>query len=407
MAETRDAVLEEVGPLAERFRDGGFRLYLVGGIVRDLELGASLDDLDLDLTTDARPADIKRLVEPLATAVWTQGERFGTIGCRIGGRPVEITTHRAEWYGSESRKPGVAFGDDVEVDLSRRDFTVNAMAIELPTGRLVDPFDGRAALVARSLQTPIDPEVSFSDDPLRILRAARFIARYGLVPDDGVFDAACSLIDRLSIVSVERIREEYDKLLAAPMPSAGLAFLHGVGAGPHMFEFLPVEHIEELGSTLDRAPVDQMTRRLVTFSFVAADDRDAQLSALKYSNHERRQMDSTLVGLDQLRNDPPEDDAAIRRLVAVVGHENIEMLFAVGDLRGIDGTAAVRGRHATLADREDLSDLSPAATGGDLIAGLELEPGPTVGQAMAALRERRLDDGPATVAEELDWLRRR
>ena len=400
-------MLEEVGPLAERFREGGFRLYLVGGIVRDLELGASLEDLDLDLTTDALPVDIKRLVEPLASAVWTQGERFGTIGCRIGGRPVEITTHRAEWYGSESRKPGVAFGDDVEVDLSRRDFTVNAMAIELPSGRLVDPFDGRAALDAHSLQTPIDPEVSFSDDPLRILRAARFIARYGLVPEVGVFEAARSLIDRLSIVSVERIREEYDKLLAARSPSAGLAFLHGVGAVPHMFEALPVDRVEELGSSLDRAPVDQLLRRLLTFSFVAAEDRGAQLSALKYSNQERRQMESVLAGFDQLRDDPPEDDAAVRRLVAMVGHEDIATLFEVADLRGVDGVAAVRDRHGDLADREDLSDLSPAATGGDLIAGLELEPGPAVGQAMAALRERRLDDGPATVAEELDWLRRR
>ena len=118
-------------------------------------------------------------------------------------------------------------------------------------------------------------------------------------------------------------------------------------------------------------------------------------------------MESVLAGFDQLRADPPEDDAAIRRLVDMVGHEDIATLFAVADLRGVDGVAAVRDRHGDLADREDLSDLSPAATGGDLIAGLELEPGPAVGQAMAALRERRLDDGPATVAEELDWLRRR
>ncbi len=407
MAETRDAVLEEVGPLAERFVASGFHLYLVGGIVRDLQLGAALDDLDLDLTTDARPADIKRLVGPIASAVWTQGERFGTIGCRIDGRPIEITTHRAEWYDAESRKPGVAFGDDVEVDLSRRDFTVNAMAIEVPSGRLVDPFEGRAALEARSLETPIDPEVSFSDDPLRILRAARFIARYSLVPAEGVFAAARSLIDRLSIVSVERIREEYDKLLAASSPSAGLRFLDDVGAVRYMFSEMPDDVFDELGSILDRSPIELLVRRLVTFSHVPPAGREAQLSSLRYSNQERRQILAVLHGLDIVADQLPTTDEKVRRLVLTVGHDDMATLFTLADLRGVTGTQAVRAAFIDLAAREDLTDLSPAITGGDIIRALGVAPGPAVGEAMSALGERRLTDGPASASEELDWLRER
>lgn len=400
-------MLEEVGPLAERFASAGFHLYLVGGIVRDLQLGAALDDLDLDLTTDARPADIKRLVGPIASAVWTQGERFGTIGCRIEGRPIEITTHRAEWYDAESRKPGVAFGDDVEVDLSRRDFTVNAMAIEVPSGRLVDPFEGLVALEARSLETPIDPEVSFSDDPLRILRAARFIARYSLVPAEGVLAAARSLIDRLSIVSVERIREEYDKLMAARSPSAGLRFLDDVGAVGHMFSEMPGGVLDRLGETLDRSPIDLLVRRLVTFSHVPAARREAQLSSLRYSNQERRQMLAVLSGLDVLTDDAPTTDEMMRRLVLAVGHDDMATLFTVAELLGVVGTRQARMAFADLGAREDLTDLTPAITGGDIIRELGVSPGPAVGEAMAALGERRLTDGPASATEELDWLRGR
>ena len=170
------SVLGEVEGIRDAFTAGGFELYLVGGIVRDMHLGVPLDSLDFDMTTEARPETIKSLVDPLATAVWTQGEKFGTIGAQIDGRPYEITTHRAESYGDGSRKPEVAFGDDIEVDLSRRDFTLNSMAVRLSDGVLLDPFDGLGALERKELLTPIEPEVSFSDDPLRILRAARFIA---------------------------------------------------------------------------------------------------------------------------------------------------------------------------------------------------------------------------------------
>ncbi len=169
--------------------------------------------------------------------MWTQGKRFGTIGCRRGGRVYEITTHRAEAYRPDSRKPEVAFGDDIEADLSRRDFTVNAMALRLPELTLVDPFDGLGDLAAGRLRTPLDPEVSFGDDPLRMLRAARFIAGYGLQPDPALVDAVRTGHDRLAIVSAERIRDELDKLIVVlPGPPTALWFVVDTGLAE---EFLP------------------------------------------------------------------------------------------------------------------------------------------------------------------------
>src|SRR5262249_47486017 len=157
--------------------------------------------------------EIKAILAPWAEAVWTPGERFGTIGAKKDGRTFEITTHRAEFYAPDSRKPAVSFSDSVETDLSRRDFTVNAMALALPDPVLIDPFHGAADLGASRLRTPLDPAVSFGDDPLRMMRAARFIAGYGLVPDDELVETAIELRDRLEIVSMERIRAELDKLI--------------------------------------------------------------------------------------------------------------------------------------------------------------------------------------------------
>ena len=174
----------------KRFAADGKHLYLVGGIVRDLLLGQELGaDADIDCTTDARPDDIKRLVKGWADAVWTQGERFGTIGCRHGGRAFEITTHRAEVYDPDSRKPEVEYSDAIEADLSRRDFTVNAMALAVPDLELIDPFDGAADLAAGGLRTPLRPRSPSATIPLRMLRAARFIAGYGLTPEPDLVTA--------------------------------------------------------------------------------------------------------------------------------------------------------------------------------------------------------------------------
>ncbi|HEY4608377.1 MAG TPA: CCA tRNA nucleotidyltransferase, partial [Ilumatobacteraceae bacterium] len=232
------AVLEELSPLTERFSAAGHHLYLVGGTVRDLLVGDGIETNDFDATTSARPTDIKRCLEGWADAIWTQGERFGTIGAKKGERIYEITTHRAEAYNDDSRKPHVEFADDIDIDLSRRDFTVNAMALELTTTtpRLVDPFGGAADLVTRTLRTPLSPEVSFSDDPLRMLRAARFIARYQLQPVPELVDAVTAMHSRLQIVSSERIRDELDKLITVERPGRGLWFLVDTGLAE---EFLP------------------------------------------------------------------------------------------------------------------------------------------------------------------------
>ena len=205
-------------------------------------------DHDLDFTTDARPDDIEAIVSGWADAVWTQGKRFGTIGSKRGELTYEITTHRAEAYHPDSRKPEVAFGDKVEDDLSRRDFTVNAMALRLPEMELIDPFNGLADLAARRLRTPLDPEVSFADDPLRMLRAARFIARLGLEPTPELVEAVKAGHGRLSIVSAERIRDELDKMVVVPVPSVALWFVVRTGLAS---EFLP----ELPGLALEQDPI--------------------------------------------------------------------------------------------------------------------------------------------------------
>ena len=223
--------IDAVAPVTRRFAAAGHRLYLVGGIVRDLLAGRPVRRQDLDLTTDAEPPRVKELVSPVASSLWTQGERFGTIGCIVGGQDLEITTHRAEHYSGETRKPTVEFSDDVVADLSRRDFTINAIAIEVTSAapRLIDPFDGAGDLAAKVLRTPVDPVVSFSDDPLRMLRAARFVAGFQLRPVAELTAAVTDMGDRMSIVSRERVRDELVKLLALPDPTAGLEFLVDTG----------------------------------------------------------------------------------------------------------------------------------------------------------------------------------
>jgi poly(A) polymerase len=188
-----------VRQLAQRLVDAGHECLLVGGSVRDALLDRP--HTDVDLATDARPEAVEQLVRGWADHVWLQGARFGTVGCERDGVPMEITTFRADVYRPESRKPEVAYADDVETDLSRRDFTINAMALRLPDPALVDPYGGAVDLMAKRLRTPLSPEVSFLDDPLRMLRAARFIAAFELVPDEELVEAVRRHRTRLEIVS--------------------------------------------------------------------------------------------------------------------------------------------------------------------------------------------------------------
>ena len=252
-----DRLEQAIGPLVAAFTNAGHRFYVVGGWVRDLLLAAhpqlaspglaaehtgladpllsdpGLSDPglnDIDITTDARPADIEKLLAEWGSTIWTAGIAFGTVGASNGSCVVEVTTHRGEHYQQGSRKPTVEFSDDIETDLSRRDFTVNALAIELPSRRFVDPFNGLDDLQQRVLRAPGNPEQLFGEDPLRILRAGRFVAGLSLEPTPEVVVAMASTCERLAIVSPERISMELQKLLTLPRPGAGVALLEQIGA---------------------------------------------------------------------------------------------------------------------------------------------------------------------------------
>ncbi len=432
-------VLEEVAPLATRFADGGHRLYLVGGIVRDLLLGRDLDaSSDLDFTTDAPPERTQELLKPLASSLWTQGARFGTIGAQVAGRAVEITTHRAEAYDPSSRKPEVRFSSDIETDLSRRDFTVNAMAIELPEPRLIDPFDGAGDLAAGRLRTPLAATESFSDDPLRMLRAARFMAGYGLEPDDAIVAAATALADRLAIVAPERMRVELDKLLVAPDPSAGLWFCVDTGIAQEFLPELPALRVEQ-------DPIHRHKDVLShTIAVVAktSPDRILRLAALLHDvgkprtrafgpkgvSFHHHEVVGARMARDRMRalRYPNEDveavsqlvflhlrfhtfamgwtDSAVRRFVRDAGphlDQLIELTRCDCTTRNArkakllsDRMDLLEERIATLRDQEELAALRPDLDGAAVMAHLGIAPGRAVGEALKMLLEVRLDEGP-------------
>jgi poly(A) polymerase len=447
------AVLEPVAPLADRFADAGHRLYLVGGIVRDLLADRAVDERnDLDLTTDATPEQIKALVRPLASAVWTQGERFGTIGATIDGQDYEITTHRAEVYDPDSRKPSVDFATEIDADLSRRDFTVNAMALEVTAAQptLIDPFGGLGDLMAKVLRTPVDPEVSFSDDPLRMMRAARFIASFDLTPTPELLASVRAMAERLEIVSAERIRDELCKLIVVPDPSAGLWFLHDTGLADVFLPELPAMRLEQdpihrhkdvLAHTI--AVVRQSPPRLVVrlsalfhdvakpktrsigphgVSFhhhevVGARMTKDRMRALRFSNEMVADV-SRLVYL-HLRFHTYEmgwSDSAVRRFVRDAGPLLTDLLAltrsdcttrnkrkAEALERRIDDLEA---RIAQLQEAEELASIRPDLDGAAVMAHLGVPPGPIVGRALSHLLEARLDEGPMGHDDALEALDR-
>jgi poly(A) polymerase len=443
------AVLAELAPVAERFEAAGHRVYLVGGTVRDFLLGRELDR-DVDLTTDARPEETEALVRPIAESVWLQGKRFGTIGCKVAGRTLEITTHRAEAYRPDSRKPEVRFADAVEADLSRRDFTVNAMALRLSPDattdgvQLIDPFDGAADLAAGRLRTPLDPEASFTDDPLRMLRAARFIAGFGLRPEDDLVAAVRVLHDRLEIVSAERIRDELDRLVTVEQPGAGLRFLVDTGLAGEFLPELPAlavaqdpghRHKDVLAHTVavvERArPATDRILRLaalfhdvgkpktrsyepggkVTFhhhEVVGARMTRERMTALRYPADDIEQV-SRLVELHLRFHGYDEGeggwtDSAVRRYARDAG----PLLRRLNDLTRADCTTRNRRKAAELAARmdrleariealeqaEELASLRPDLDGNEVMRHLGVGPGPVVGEALAFLKELRIEEGP-------------
>jgi poly(A) polymerase len=451
-------ILAELAPLAERFAEAGHRLYLVGGAVRDLLVGGDRVGQDFDLTTDARPPAVKTLLRGWGEAVWTQGERFGTIGAhrrRADGtlRTVEVTTFRSEAYTDESRKPHVTFADDVESDLARRDFTVNAMALELLSGDggvdavLIDPHGGAADLATSTLRTPLAPEISFDDDPLRMLRAARFIAGYGLQPVPELVAAVTERGSRLAIVSAERIRDELDKLIVLPAPGAGLWFLVDTGLAEHFLPELPAlrlehdpihRHKDVLSHTI--AVVENVTPSLAGGDF---DFRTTRLAALfhdigkprtrgyqsgkgtTFHHHDvvgarmtRRRMEalrypaadmaavSELVFL-HLRFHTYQmgwSDSAVRRYVRDAGDLLQELnVLTRCDCTTRDERKAARlsrrmdeleARIVELAEQEELASIRPELDGRQVMDHLGIPAGPAIGQALAFLLDIRLDEGP-------------
>jgi poly(A) polymerase len=437
-------VLDEVRPVAEALAAAGHRSYLVGGIVRDQLLGRALDDeADIDLTTDATPPQIKAALATVADALWTQGERFGTIGVKLGDRVFEITTHRAESYAPDSRKPEVAFGSSIDDDLVRRDFTVNAMALRLPEPELVDPHGGAADLAAGVLRTPLAPEVSFADDPLRMLRAARFIAGYGLEPEPELVAAVRASAHRLEIVSPERIRDELDKLLVVDDPSAGLWFVVDTGLAEQFLPELPAMRLEQdpihhhkdvlahtIAVTAKTSP-DRLLRLAallhdvgkpktrsfgengVTFhhhEVVGARMARDRMQALKYPTDDIEVV-RQLVYL-HLRFHTYRlgwTDAAVRRFVRDAG----DQLDRLIELTRSDCTTRNKRKAETLArrmdqleariaelrEREAIDAIRPDLDGRQVMEHLGVGPGPHVGKALAHLLEVRLDEGPLEPAE--------
>ncbi|MEN9731878.1 MAG: hypothetical protein RL488_1188, partial [Actinomycetota bacterium] len=228
--------------LGKRFGDAGFELSLVGGPVRDAFLGRKAPDLDF--TTDARPDDIIKVLKGFVDAHWDIGREFGTIGARVGDDQIEITTYRADKYEPESRKPEVAFGNDLNEDLFRRDFTINSMALRLPSKTFVDPFNGLQDLLAGVIRTPGKPVDSFSDDPLRMMRGARFASQLGFEIEPATFDAMVAMAERIEIISAERVRDELVKLMLGSNPRKGLTALVESGLAELVLPELPALRLE-------------------------------------------------------------------------------------------------------------------------------------------------------------------
>ncbi|HUX05457.1 MAG TPA: CCA tRNA nucleotidyltransferase [Acidimicrobiales bacterium] len=440
-------------PLARTFAGAGFSLYAVGGSVRDALLGeARREDFEIDFTTNARPDDIARLMEPLCTALWEQGRAFGTIGgtLRANGLKAEVTTFRSEEYVDHSRKPAVQWGDSLEVDLSRRDFTINAIALdvvavdaETPGVRtLFDYFNGYADLHERVLRTPTEPERLFKDDPLRMLRAARFAARFDLRIDPALEAAATAMSASIAKVSAERIRNELDLLLVTTQPSIGLDFIVRTGLADHFFPELPALQLEQdpiqrhkdvlkhTWAVVDKASPSLVLRLAalfhdigkpatraisdegVTFRFhevVGAKLTRKRMTALKYPQGVIDDV-SMLVEL-HLRFHTYQmgwSDKAVRRYVRDAGH----LLDELNELTRCDCTtrnvrkAQVLSRRMDeleirieeLREQEDLNRLRPALDGVAVMKILDIAPGPAVGRALEFLMEIRLDEGE--IAEE-------
>lgn len=434
--------------LAQEFKDKGFRLALVGGPVRDALLGRLGNDLDF--ATDAHPHESKKILKAWADNVWETGILFGTVAAKRGDTTVEVTTYRTEKYEESSRKPDVEFGDTIEGDLSRRDFTVNAMALELtsPTPEFIDPFGGVEDLGRKILRTPSSAEQSFMDDPLRMMRAARFASQLDFEIDEDVIAAMQSMASRISIISAERVRDEFIKLLMSPNPRAGITVLVDTGIAALVLPEIPKlrleidEHhhhkdvYEHSITVLEQAIAQEerlggpnlvirlasllhdigkpKTRNLIEgggVSFhhhevVGARLSKARMKALRFDN-ETTDAVETLVAL-HLRfhgyGDGEWTDSAVRRYVKDAG----ELLTHLHVLTRADCTTrntkkadrlariydGLEARIVKLGEEEELSKIRPDLDGAQVMKLLELKPSADVGKALDFLMELRMEHGP-------------
>lgn len=438
-ASDRSASLTEIHPLArelgERFRDAGFQLYLVGGSVRDALLHR--DHLDLDFATDAHPQETVKVLRGWSQRQYLQGVRFGTVGTVKDDIHIEITTFREEVYPEDGRKPGVTFARDIETDLSRRDFTINAMALRMPESEFVDPFGGVRDLGSKTLDTPLDPEVAFADDPLRMLRAARFVATLSVTPSPRVVAAMRSMPERLGIVSAERIQEELNKLLVGDKVALGLELMVETGLAQ---EFVP----EVSALKLEQDPV-QRHKDVLRHTYAVVErceprlrlrlaallhdigkpaTREISSDGVAFHHHEvvgarmavQRMKElryssamiadvSKLVEL-HLRFHTYEGwtDGAVRRYVRDAGRllDDLNQLTRA-DCTTRDANRAKRfesmqdeleERIASLAEQEALDALRPPLDGNEVMARLGVQPGPVIGEALDHLLEIRMERGP-------------
>ena len=453
---------EPISRLAKAFAAAGFELALVGGPVRDAFLERPVNDFDF--TTSAMPDEIEKIVKPLASATWDVGRDFGTIAAQLGDFRVEITTYRADSYDGTSRKPEVIFGDSLEADLFRRDFTMNAMALTLPELKLVDPCGGLADLLAGVLKTPIAPEESFNDDPLRMMRAARFASQIGASVEASTLQAMTDMAGRIEDVSAERVRDELLRMLASDNPRLGLEILVETGLAERVLPELPAlkletdEHAHHKDvyqhtlTVLDQAIAEEKlrnpraqadvtlrlaallhdigkpaTRRFeaggtVTFyhhDVVGAKLATKRLKALRLDKETITAV-ATLIEL-HLRffgyADAAWSDSAVRRYVRDAGAQLDRLHIVVrADVTTRNKRKADRlsfayddleNRIAELAEQEQLQAMRPDLDGEEIMKILGIGPGRDVGQAYRFLLEVRLDEGEigaeAATQRLLEW----
>jgi len=463
-AAQRRAVAEllRVSPVADelgrRFQAAGHRLALVGGSVRDALLGRL--GYDLDFATSALPEQTLKILEGWAESVWEIGIEFGTVGARKQGFQLEITTYRSDAYDRASRKPDVSYGDSLEEDLARRDFTVNAMAVVLPGTTFVDPYDGLRDLADRVLRTPSGPQTSFDDDPLRMMRAARFAAQLGFAVAPDVVEAMRDMAGRLEIVSAERVRDELVRLIEADRPRVGLELLVDTGLAAYVLPELPRlrleidEHhrhkdvYEHSLSVLDRAialeDADHSPDFVLRFAALMHDVGKPKTRRLEpdgrvsFHHHEVVGAHLTRARMKALRFDKQttEDvcrlvelhlrfhgygtgewtDSAVRRYVRDAGplldrlHKLTRSDCTTRNRRKAAALAAaydsLEERIARLAEAEELAKIRPDLDGNQIMQILGIPPGPDVGRAYQYLMELRLDRGPMTAEEaEAELLR--